>query len=137
MKKFALLFASSAFCLLGACDESKVKASFNHKNATLSDFKAISREEYAAALSDYDRPMAGDRWRPETATETLAQPQFRDAKFYSIHVERPNYYGTVVKTVRYCSILHGAANCDVVKELTSHEEILQGRADYYAKGNRS
>ena len=133
MKKLALCLAVSACALLGACDEYKVKSSFNHKNATLSDFKSISRDEYAAALSEYDRPMAGSRWRSEAAQETLAQPQFADATFYSINVDRTNYYGTVVKSVRYCSILHGAANCDVQKQLTSHDEILKGKADYLVR----
>ena len=115
-------------CALGACsDRSKVEAEINSAKGDFefSDFKAIPREEYADAMDEWNKPFLGPRWRP-VGRETVAKPQFADAKYYSIQAQRTNGYGNVVKAIRYCSILQGAVNCQVTKYLTSLEEARRG-----------
>ena len=115
-------------CTLGACsDESKIESEIHRTQpkAEFSNFKSISPEEYADAMDEWMKPIAGSSWRP-LAREAVAGPQFAGAKFFSVEAQVTNYYGNLVKSIRYCSVLKGKADCPVYKSLTSLEDAKRG-----------
>lgn len=117
-----------ACCALAACsDQSKIESEIreNWPKAEFTEFKSIAPNEYADAMDEWMKPFAGSKWRP-TGRETVARPQFKDAKFYSIQQQTTNGYGNVVKKLRFCSILDGEVNCQVTKSLTSLEDARRG-----------
>jgi hypothetical protein len=75
-----------ACCALAACsDQSKIEAEIleSRPKAEFSDFRSITPNEYADALDEWMKPIAGAKWRP-TGRETVAKPQFKGAEFYSV-----------------------------------------------------
>ena len=120
-----------ACCALTSCsDRSAIESDLleSRPHAELSDFKSITPMEYADALDEWMKPIAGSKWRP-TGRETVAKPQFKAAKYYSVQTQVTYGYGNVAKHRRYCSVLGADVSCMVTKSLTSLADVRRGAPD--------